>query len=213
MKIKSPWLWGANGSAGDMTISDWNGIKVGKGKIRRMTNPNTLPQQKNRKRRKVQGKLYEGLGPFIQESVEKKIVGQSKFSQLLKQLNPAVTVNDSLVITVDFPAVPYSIGTLDTVPPGATVAISSGEVALTLPPNNPATASDDDWIYIVELNAATGQTRVTNSAGKRSTNTNQTINYLPLSTSDGTIHVYVVFLNLETLKSSNTSYIGSYILA
>lgn len=213
MKIKSPWLWGANGSAGDMTISDWNGIKIGKGKIRRMTNPNTLPQQKNRKRRKVQGKLYEGLGPFIKESVEKKIIGQSKFSQLLKQLNPAVTVDDSLVITVDYAAVPYSLGTLDTVPTGGTVTISSGEVELKLPQSNPATSSDDDWVYIVELNATTGQSRVTNSGYKRNTDTIQTINYLPLSTSDGTIHVYVVFLNLETLKSSNTSYIGSYTLA
>lgn len=210
MKIKSPWLWGATGSAGDMTISNWNGIKVGKGKIRHMTNPNNAAQQVTRKKRRIIGRMYEGLGAFVQVSVEKKLVGQSKFSQLLKQVNPFVTVNSNLTVTADYTQFPYSIGTLDAAPSSNTTTYESNNVTVEVAPSNAITADNTDELYLVEFNKATGVSKVYATGQNRPTSSPLTITYTPLTPGEGTRYVYVVYISANQTKSSNTTNVGSY---
>lgn len=212
MKIKSPWLWGATGSAGDMTISNWNGIKVGKGKIRHMTNPNNAAQQVTRKKRRIIGRMYEGLGAFVQVSVEKKIVGQSKFSQLLKQVNPFVTVNSNLNITADYTQFPYSIGTLDAAPSSNTTTYAANNVTVEIAPSNAITADNTDELYLVEFNKSTGVSKVYATGQNRPTSSPLTITYTPLTPGEGTRYVYVVYISANQTKSSNTTNVGSYII-
>lgn len=210
MKIKSPWLWGATGSAGDMTISNWNGIKVGKGKIRHMTNPNNAAQQVTRKKRRIIGRMYEGLGAFVQVSVEKKLVGQSKFSQLLKQVNPFVTVNSNLTVTADYTQFPYSIGTLDAAPASNTVTYESNNVTVEVAPSNAITADNTDELYLVEFNKDTGVSKVYATGETRPTSAPLTVTYTPLTSGVGTRYVYVVYVSANQTKSSNTTCVGSY---
>lgn len=210
MKIKSPWLWGATGSAGDMTISNWNGIKVGKGKIRHMTNPNNAAQQVTRKKRRIIGRMYEGLGAFVQVSVEKKLVGQSKFSQLLKQVNPFVTVNSNLNITADYTQFPYSIGTLDAAPSSNTTTYAANNVTVEIAPSNAITADNTDELYLVEFNKSTGVSKVYATGQNRPTSSPLTITYTPLTPGEGTRYVYVVYISANQTKSSNTTNVGSY---
>lgn len=210
MKIKSPWLWGANGSAGDMTISNWNGIKVGKGKIRHMTNPNSTAQQVTRKKRRIIGRMYEGLGAFVQVSVEKKVVGQSKFSQLLKQVNQFVTVNNNLNVTATYESFPYSIGTLDPAPASNTTTYANNNVTVEVAPSNAITASDTDELYIVEFNKETGVSKVYATGETRPTSAPLTITYAPLTSGTGTRYVYVVYVSSNQTKSSNTTNVGYY---
>lgn len=210
MKIKSPWLWGATGSAGDMTISNWNGIKVGKGKIRHMTNPNNAAQQVTRKKRRIIGRMYEGLGAFVQVSVEKKIVGQSKFSQLLKQVNQYVTVANDLTVSADYTSFPYSIGTLDPAPASNTVTYANNNVTVEVAPSNGITANDTDELYIVEFNKETGVSKAYATGETRPTSAPLTITYTPLTTGQGTRYVYVVYVSANQTKSSNTTNVGTY---
>lgn len=213
MKIKSPWLWGATGSAGDMTISNWNGIKVGKGKIRHMTNPNNAAQQVTRKKRRIIGRMYEGLGAFVQVSVEKKIVGQSKFSQLLKQVNPFVTVNSDLTVTADYTQFPYSIGTLDAAPSSNTTTYAANNVTVEIAPSNDITSDSHDELYLIELNQSTGVSKVYATGQHRPTSAPLTITYTPLTPGAGTRYVYVVYISANQTKSSNTTNVGSYTIS
>ena len=213
MKIKSPWLWGATGSAGDMTISNWNGIKVGKGKIRHMTNPNNAAQQVTRKKRRIIGRMYEGLGAFVQVSVEKKVVGQSKFSQLLKQVNQFVTVNSNLTVTADYTQFPYSLGTLDPAPSSNTTTYAANNVTVEVAPSNDITASDTDELIIVEFNKDAGTSKYYATGETRPTTAPLTITYPPLTTGAGTRYVYVVYISANQTKSSNTTNVGSYTIS
>ena len=213
MKITSPWVWGATGSAADMTITDWNGIKVGKGKIRRMTNPNSTAQQVTRKKRRLIGRMYEGLGAFVQVSVEKKVVGQSKFSQLLKQVNPFVTVNSDLTVTADYTQVPYSIGTLDAAPSSNTTTYAANNVTVEVAPSNAITADNTDELYLIELNKSTGVSKVHATGETRPTSSPLTITYTPLTTGAGARYVYVVYISANQTKSSNTTNVGSYTIS
>lgn len=213
MKITSPWVWGATGSAADMTITDWNGIKVGKGKIRRMTNPNSTAQQVTRKKRRIIGRIYEGLGAFVQVSVEKKVVGQSKFSQLLKQVNPFVTVNSNLTVTADYTQFPYSIGTLDAAPSSNTTTYAANNVTVEIAPSNAITADDHDELYLIEFNKNTGVSKVYATGQNRPTSAPLTITYTPLTTGAGMRYVYVVYVSQNQTKSSNTTCVGDYTIA
>lgn len=213
MKIKSPWLWGATGSAGDMTISNWNGLKVGKGKIRRMTNPNSTAQQVTRKKRRIIGRMYEGLGAFVQVSVEKKVVGQSKFSQLLKQANPLISVANDLAVTATYTAFPYSIGTLDPAPASDTVTYANNNVTVEIAPSNDITADSHDELYLIEFNRSTGVSKVYATGQNRPTSSPLTITYTPLTSGEGTRYVYVVYINQSATKSSNTTNVGSYTIS
>ena len=210
MKITSPWVWGATGSAADMTITDWNGIKVGKGKIRHMTNPNSKAQQVTRKKRRIIGRMYEGLGAFVQVSVEKKVVGQSKFSQLLKQVNQYVTVNTDLTVTATYTSFPYSIGTLDAAPTSDTVTYANNNVTVEVAPSNAITANDTDELHIIEFNKETGVSKVYATGETRPTSAPVTITYTPLTAGAGTRYVYVVYISANQTKSSNTTNVGSY---
>lgn len=213
MKITSPWVWGATGSAADMTITDWNGIKVGKGKIRRMTNPNSTAQQVTRKKRRLIGRMYEGLGAFVQVSVEKKVVGQSKFSQLLKQVNQYITVANDLVVTATYTAFPYSIGTLDPAPASDTTTYANNNVTVEVAPSNAITADDTDELYLIEFNRETGVSKVYATGENRPTSAPLTITYTPLTTGAGTRYVYVVYVSANQTKSSNTTCVGEYTIA
>lgn len=213
MKIKSPWLWGATGSAGDMTISNWNGIKVGKGKIRQMTNPNNAAQQVTRKKRRIIGRMYEGLGAFVQVSVEKKLVGQSKFSQLLKQVNPFVTVNSNLTVTADYTQFPYSIGTLDAAPISNTTTYAANNVTVEIAPSSDITSDSHDELYLIEFNQSTGVSKVYATGHNRPTASPLTITYTPLTHGEGTRYVYVVYISANQTKSSNTTNVGSYTIS
>lgn len=213
MKITSPWVWGATGSAADMTITDWNGIKVGKGKIRRMTNPNSTAQQVTRKKRRIIGRIYEGLGAFVQVSVEKKVVGQSKFSQLLKQVNPFVTVDSNLTVTADYTQFPYSIGTLDAAPSSNTTTYAANNVTVEIAPSNDITSDSHDDLYLIEFNRSTGVSKVYATGQNRPTSSPLTITYTPLTTGAGTRYVYVVYVSANQTKSSNTTCVGSYTIA
>lgn len=213
MKIKSPWLWGATGSAGDMTISNWNGLKVGKGKIRHMTNPNSTAQQVTRKKRRIIGRMYEGLGAFVQVSVEKKVVGQSKFSQVLAQVNEYVQVATDLTVTAQYGQFPYSIGSLDTVAAGSSAAYTNGEVKVILEPNQAQSSSQTDEVYIIEFNTTTGKSKVYATGETRPTTTSLTFTYPPQTGGSGQRYVYVVFISADQTKSSNTVSIGDYTIA
>lgn len=210
MKVKSPLTWGATGTMADITFCTWNGIKVGKGKIRHMTNPNTLGQQITRKKRRLIGRMYEGLGAFVQVSVEKKIVGQSKFSQLLKQVNQFVTVNNDLTVTANYESFPYSIGTLDPAPAGDTTTQHNNNVTVEVAPSNANTADNTDELYIIEFNRETGVSKVFATGETRPTSSPLTITYPPLTTGVGTRYVYVVYVSANQTKSSNTAYVGTY---
>lgn len=210
MKITSPWVWGATGSAADMTITDWNGIKVGKGKIRRMTNPNSAAQQVTRKKRRIVGRMYEGLGAFVQISVEKKVVGQSKFSQLLKQVNQFVTVYTDLSVTAQYSQFPYSLGTLDAAPASNTATYANNNVTVEVAPSNSITADETDELYLIEFNKDTGVSKVYATGETRPTSSPLTITYPPLTTGGGTRFVYVVYINATATKSSNTTCVGEY---
>ena len=213
MKITSPCVWGATGSAADMTITDWNGIKVGKGKIRRMTNPNSTAQQATRKKRRIIGRMYEGLGSFVQVSVEKKVVGQSKFSQLLKQVNQFVTVANNLVVTSTYTAFPYSIGTLDPAPASDTATYANNNVTVEVAPSNAITADNTDELYLVEFNSEKGVSKVYATGETRPTSAPLTITYTPLTSGPGTRCVYVVYVSANQTKSSNTTYVGKYTIS
>lgn len=213
MKIKSPWLWGATGSAGDMTIRNWNGIKVASGKIRHMTNPNNAAQQVTRKKRRIVGRMYEGLGAFVQVSVEKKVVGQSKFSQLLKQVNPFVTVNSDLTVTADYTQFAYSIGTLDAAPSSNTTTYAANNVTVEIAPSNDITSDSHDELYLIEFNKSTGVSKVYATGQNRPTASPLTITYTPLTPGEGTRYVYVVYISANQTKSSNTTNVGSYTIS
>lgn len=213
MKVNSPWLWGATGTAGDMTLTNWNGIKVGKGKIRHMTNPNSNAQQVTRKKRRLIGRMYEGLGAFVQVSVEKKVVGQSKFSQLLKQVNQYITVASNLSVSADYASFPYSIGTLDAAPQSTTTTYQNNNVTVEVYPSNAITADNTDELYIIEFNTATGVSKVYATGETRPTSAPLTITYTPLTTGTGTRYVYVVYISANQTKSSNTSTVGNYNIA
>lgn len=213
MKIKSPWLWGATGSAGDMTISNWNGLKVGKGKIRHMTNPNSTAQQVTRKKRKIIGRVYEGLGSFLQVSVENKVTGQSKFSQVLKQVNQYVQVAPNLTVTAQYEQIPYSIGSLDTAAAGSAVSYENNNVKVTINPNQAQSASETDELYVVEFNKVTGQSKVYATGETRPISNPLIVNYPPQTSGSGQRYVYVVFMSADQTKSSNTVNIGNYTIA
>jgi hypothetical protein len=191
----------------DITFSTWNGIKVGKGKVRHMTNPNSKAQQVTRKKRRIIGRMYEGLGAFVQVSVEKKVVGQSKFSQLLKQVNHYVTVANDLTVSAQYTSFPYSIGTLDAAPASNTATYANNNVTVEVAPSNAITA---DELYIVEFNKETGTSKVYATGETRPTSAPVTITYPPLTTGTGTRYVYVVYISANQTKSSNTASVGSY---
>lgn len=210
MKVTSPLTWGATGTMADITFTTWNGIKVGKGKIRHMTNPNSTAQQVTRKKRRIIGRMYEGLGAFIQISVEKKVVGQSKFSQLLKQVNQYVTVANDLTVTAVYESFPYSIGTLDAAPTSDTVTYANNNVTVEVAPSNAITADATDELYIIEFNKQTGVSKVYATGETRPTSAPVTITYTPLTAGTGSRFVYVVYISANQTKSSNTANVGSY---
>lgn len=210
MKVTSPLTWGATGTMADITFANWNGIKVGKGKIRHMTNPNSIAQQVTRKKRRIIGRMYEGLGAFVQVSVEKKVVGQSKFSQLLKQVNQFLTVANDLSVSAVYESFPYSIGTLDAAPTSNSAIYDNGTVTVTVSPSNGITADHTDELYLVELNKETGVSKVYATGETRPTSTAATITYSPLTAGAGTRYVYVVYISANQTKSSNTTYVGHY---
>jgi len=210
MKVVSPLTWGATGTMADITFTTWNGIKVGKGKVRHMTNPNSTAQQVTRKKRRIVGRMYEGLGAFVQVSVEKKVVGQSKFSQLLRQVNQYITVANDLTVTAHYTAFPYSIGTLDAAPTSDTVTYANNNVTVEVAPSNAITADATDELYIIEFNKETGVSKVYATGETRPTSAPVTITYTPLTPGAGTRYVYVVYISANQTKSSNTTNVGSY---
>lgn len=210
MKVTSPLTWGATGTMADITFTTWNGIKVGKGKIRHMTNPNSTAQQVTRKKRRIVGRLYEGLGSFVQVSVEKKVVGQSKFSQLLRQVNPFVTVANDLTVTANYTQFPYSIGTLDAAPSSNTTTYAANNVTVEIAPSNDITSDSHDELYLIEFNQSTGVSKVYATGHNRPTSSPLTITYTPLTAGTGTRYVYVVYISANQTKSSNTTNVGSY---
>lgn len=210
MIITGPWLHKAYGSAHGMTLKNWNELTVASGKISRMTNPNTLGQQKTRKKRRIIGRIYEGLGSWLQLAVEKKVYGQSKFSQVLMKVNDYVQVATDLTVTAQYEQFPYSIGSLDTVAAGSSVAYTNGEVKVELQPNHAQSSSQTDEVYIIEFNTTTGQSKVYATGETRPTTTPLTITYPPQTAGTGQRYVYVVFISADQTKSSNTVSIGDY---
>lgn len=213
MKVTSPLTWGATGTMADITFTTWNGIKVGKGKIRHMTNPNSTAQQVTRKKRRIVGRLYEGLGAFVQVSVEKKVVGQSKFSQLLRQVNQYITVANDLTVTADYTRFPYSIGTLDAAPSSNTTTYAANNVTVEIAPSNDITSDSHDELYLIEFNQSTGVSKVYATGHNRPTSSPLTITYTPLTAGTGTRYVYVVYVSANQTKSSNTTNVGSYTIS
>lgn len=209
MKLRQFILFGASGSAGNFTVSNWNGITVGKNKVTHMTNPNTPAQQVTRKKRKAIGKIFAGLGLLIQTSVQKNVTGQSKFSQLLKLSNPAVTVDNTGAIVLSPILLAYAKGELETTAPGYTVAMAGTDVKITLQASNPANTSDTDNITILELSQEEAKTRYYANAGTRNVTAPQVITYEPMTTEPGIVYLYIFYTSEDGKMSSNSTYLGS----
>lgn len=210
MKLKQFLTFGATGSAGNFTVSQWNGITVGKNKITRMTNPKSEAQQKTRKKRRIIGKLFSGLGNLIQASVETKVTGQSKFSQLLKISNAAIEIESNGDVNFIPLEMQFSKGSLEVTAPGATLDYTAGEVEIVLQPNNPATTSDTDTLVIMEVSYSEVRTRFYNTTETRPTTAPKTITYDALTTAPGDVFVFLWWTNANNTKSSNTTYIGTF---
>lgn len=110
--VQNPLIGSAKNKIGGTVFQKWKNKNVLRTKPLTVANPNTLPQQKQRLKMSTVVGIMRQIQSTLKEAFNEVIAGITAPNAFVSNNMSAVSVNDSLVVTVDTEAMVFAKGTI-----------------------------------------------------------------------------------------------------